>query len=843
MSDEHEIIHDTTPFSESYEEDISEESTHPHEGSSLEESPPPENAIVLATEVFPEILPIFPIYERPVFPKMLSPMVVLDEESKEILAPVLKNDEKYLGLVLAKNPGTHPREVAKGSDDLYQVGTLGKVIQIQQAEPSEPIHLMVQVSSRFQIKKMLSGFPHFRAEVSYWQEVDMAMNEELKAYSVSIIDSIKEIVQMKPLVREELNLLMSRLNINDPGTLADFAAFMTTASGEELQDILETRSIRSRIEKVLILLKKEIEISKIQVKINKQIEERLSSQQREFFLKQQLHEIKKELGITKEDKETEAEKFQERIAQLKLSPEAQERINEELEKLQLLEPSSPEFNVTRAYLDWLTILPWGKFSRDKYDLKRASHILDTDHYGLKDVKERILEFISVGKVKGNLSGSIILLVGPPGVGKTSIGQSIAKSVGRKFYRFSLGGMRDEAEIKGHRRTYIGALPGKFINAVKVCKTANPVIMLDEIDKIGASFQGDPASALLEVLDPEQNKDFLDHYLDVRFDLSKVLFICTANQLETIPSPLLDRMEVIRLSGYILEEKLEIAKRHLIPKNIKLHGLAKYKVAIMDEALREIIDGYAREAGVRSLENTIKKLMRKTTKQIVESKVKEVTIQPEDLSDLLGKRTFAEEKLYQTPRVGVVTGLAYTTLGGATLYIEASKVTAKNPGFKQTGQLGKVMVESSEIAYTYVRSIFSDHPRGQKMFHNHFIHLHVPAGATPKDGPSAGITMACALYSLAIDVPIKTDLAMTGELTLTGLVMPIGGVKEKLLAAKRSKIAHIIFPADNRADFDELEDHIREGITPYFVESFQEVLNIAFPEETNPDTVESGSSDH
>ena len=569
------------------------------------------------------------------------------------------------------------------------------------------------------------------------------------------------------------------------------------------------------------------------MQINKRIEDRLSTQQRQFFLKEQLKEIKKELGLSKDDKESEEEKFRKRIEALTLTEEASERIEEELEKLRLLEPSSPEFNVTRAYLDWLTVLPWGKTTEDNEDIEQAEEILQADHYGLEDVKDRILELISVGMMNGNLSGTIILLVGPPGVGKTSIGQSIARSLNREFYRFSVGGMRDEAEIKGHRRTYIGALPGKFVQALKVCKSSNPVLMLDEVDKIGSSFRGDPASALLEVLDPEQNKDFLDHYLDVRFDLSKVLFICTANQLDTIPGPLLDRMEVIRLSGYILEEKLQIARRHLIERQLSSHGLKPEEFQIDDNTLREVIDGYAREAGVRNLEKQLKKMMRKAARQIVTERGKEnpkteVQINKEDLKEYLGKRSFTEEQAFTEPKVGVVMGLAYTALGGATLHIEARSIFNKNGGLKQTGQLGDVMKESAEIAYSYVRSLLQNDPDAKEFFEEKMIHLHVPAGATPKDGPSAGITMACALTSLIFDTPLKAGLAMTGELTLTGVVLPIGGVKEKTIAARRAKISELVFPADNQEDFEDLDDSVREGITAHFVKKLEDVLAIGFP---------------
>jgi ATP-dependent Lon protease len=570
-----------------------------------------------------------------------------------------------------------------------------------------------------------------------------------------------------------------------------------------------------------------VEISKLKAKISKRIEEQLSKQQREFFLKAQLQEIKKELGLSKDDTQAEIEKYENRLKKLVLSDEAREKVKEEIEKLKLIGSSSPEFNVTRTYLDWLTILPWGVYSKDSYNRKKASKILDRDHYGLEDVKNRILELISVGVIKGDLSGTILLLQGPPGVGKTSIGRSVAQSLGREFFRFSLGGMRDEAEIKGHRRTYIGAMPGKFIQAIKTCKTANPVIMLDEIDKIGASFHGDPASALLEVLDPEQNRDFLDHYLDVRFDLSKIFFICTANQMDTIPAPLMDRMEIIQLPGYIMEEKVEIARRHLLPKQLKAHGLTAQQITLPKGVLSAIVDGYAREAGVRGLENAIKKILRKSVSKIIDHPEQNIRIHVDDLKEFLGKRFFSEEHAFRKPRVGVITGLAYTSMGGATLHIESIPIPTGQAGFKQTGQLGQVMVESSEIAYSYVRSLMRDNKEGSDFFKNNLIHLHVPAGATPKDGPSAGITMACSLYSLVMNKAIRPNIAMTGELTLSGLVMPIGGVKEKMIASKRAKVQEVLLPKDNQEDFEMLPAHIKEGITPYFVSTFDEVKRICF----------------
>ena len=793
------------------------------------EALPEDKALVVSEDVFPDSLLIVPLYDRPLFPKMLLPVIISEEKLGKVLLKELKGPLRYVGLVYSYEPEDDSQTNEPGTtDNLSKVGAVGKIVQAAK-HGNDPMHIIVQVMERFEIIDITSEDPIIRAKVEYITETGEEKSEdELKAFSVSIINLIKELVQLNPLFKEELGLLMGRINLKDPATLADFAASMTTASGKELQEILETKNIKIRIEKALYLLRHELEVAKLQVKISQRVEDRMSQQQREFFLREQLKEIKKELGITKEGSESETDKYEARIKKLKLSEEAEERIDEELEKLRLIEPASPEYNVTRTYLDWLTILPWGIYSKDFFNIQRAARILNRDHYGLKDVKDRILELISVGIIKGDLAGSIVLLVGPPGTGKTSVGQSIARALGRKYFRFSLGGMRDEAEIKGHRRTYIGALPGKFINAIKTCKTANPVIMLDEIDKIGASFHGDPASALLEVLDPEQNKDFLDHYLDVRFDLSKVLFICTANQTDSIPPALLDRMEVIRLSGYILEEKLEIARKHLLPKQLKIHGLKKNQFSLPKPVLRKIIDGYAREAGVRSLENNLKKLLRKTARKFVEEEIDQVKISKDDLPDMLGRKAFAEESRYKTPKIGVITGLAYTSVGGATLFIEASSVEAKNPGFKQTGQLGDVMVESTEIAYTFIRSLGSNDEKIKNFFAQNFVHLHVPAGATPKDGPSAGITMACALQSLVAQEAVIPNLAMTGELTLTGLVMPIGGVKEKTIAAKRAGITQLIFPAENKKDFDDLDESIIGKITPYFVKTFAEVLPICFP---------------
>jgi len=785
-------------------------------------------SLIVAKDLLPDALTIIPLHDRPMFPKMMGPIIIDDAKlQQEVLEHVNESIPLYFGLVLQKPHEDGMAHPAQSADDFFNVGVVVRVLQVSPKKQGEPLQVLAQALERFDILTILKQDNMFYADVRYRYEPIEENTDELKAYSVAIIDCIKELVNMNPLFKEGLSLLIERINLSDPGALADFAASMTTSSGVEIQKILETNKVRERLEKVLILLKNEVEISRLKAKISKRIEEQLSKQQREFFLKQQLQEIKKELGLSKDDTQAEIEKYEKRLAKLVLTDEAREKVKEEIEKLKLLGSSSPEFNVTRTYLDWLTVLPWGIYSKDSYSPKKAKKILDKDHYGLADVKNRILELISVGTIKGDLSGTILLLQGPPGVGKTSIGRSIAESLGREFFRFSLGGMRDEAEIKGHRRTYIGAMPGKFVQAIKTCKTANPVIMLDEIDKIGASFHGDPASALLEVLDPEQNRDFLDHYLDVRFDLSKVFFICTANQMDTIPGPLLDRMEIIQLPGYILEEKVEIARRHLIPKQLAAHGLTAKQVSLPKTVISAIVDGYAREAGVRGLENCIKKILRKSVNRIIDNPDEVVSIKKTELRDLLGKRYFSEEHAFKKPRVGVITGLAYTSMGGATLHIESIPIASAQPGFKQTGQLGQVMIESSEIAYSYIRSMVRDDEKAVEFFRKNFIHLHVPAGATPKDGPSAGITMACSLYSLVMNKPIRPNMAMTGELTLSGLVMPIGGVKEKMIASKRAKVKEVILPKDNEEDFEMLPEHIKEGITPYFVSTFDEVRKICF----------------
>jgi ATP-dependent Lon protease len=778
--------------------------------------------LVLVSEIYPDNIIVLPLESRPVFPGLALPLAFVNRNLVKHVEHALDHNNGFIGVSLIESQDEQNFLDSK----LYHTGTLLKIIKVIE-KGDDNVHFFAQALGRFRHVKEFrrKGIPFW--QVQYLDEEKKVPSEEIKAYTLAVINSVKELIKLNPMFQEQMRLALSQVGLEKPGLLMDLVASFLTADGHKLQDLLETVNLFERSEKLLLLLKEEIELSQLQQDIQKQIEEKISKQQREFFLREQLKVIKKELGLEKDEKSTEIEKIETKVKQLKLSPEASRVVREELEKIKTLESASPEYQVTRTYLNWITDLPWGVFTTDNHDLRKAREILDADHYGLRDVKNRILEFIGTIAKRGKVSGSIICLVGPPGVGKTSIGKSIADALNRKFYRFSVGGMRDEAEIKGHRRTYIGAMPGKMIQSLKRTGAANPLIMLDEIDKLGVSFQGDPASALLEVLDPEQNSDFLDHYLDVRFDLSNVLFVTTANQLDTIPRPLLDRMELIKLPGYIMEEKVEIAKRFLIPKQRKEHGLKASEVNLTDPALETIIDSYAREAGVRSLENKIKQIMRKATLQQAEKGVEKINVSRRNLKEFLGQPIFTTEELYKKPIPGVTLGLAWTALGGVTLYIEATGVLAKSSGMKQTGQLGHVMQESAEIAYSYVRSLVLREKPASDFFNKHFVHLHVPAGATPKDGPSAGITMALALYSLARNKPVKKGIGMTGELTLTGRVLPIGGVREKTIAARRVKVFELIFPAENRKDFDELPDYLKEGVTAHFVDYFDEVIRIAY----------------
>ena len=788
---------------------------------SIEITPESVAQLVHSRDVMPTLLHILPLPNRPFFPGQAIPLVVERGEWQDTLKAAVDTAHKMIGLVMVK-----PDELDNlHADDFYLMGTACRIHRVVQSE--EKLQILVEGLHRFKVEHWISHKRPFAVQPTYYPEGRLEDAEELKPYMLAIINTIKELLPLNPLYGEELKIFLERFGPEQPSHLADFAASLTTSTKQELQEVLETLPLLKRQEKVLNLLSKEYQVAKAQAEIRQQVEEKIEKQQREFFLHEQLKAIQKELGLEKDDRTAESERFKKRLKTLKLTEEAQKRVDEELEKLGMLETGSPEYAVTRNYLDWLTILPWGKYSKDKLDIRKARKVLDRDHEGLADVKDRIIEFIGVGKLKGSLSGTILLLVGPPGVGKTSVGRSIAGAIGRSFYRFSVGGIRDEAEIKGHRRTYIGAMPGKFVQALKDAGSANPVIMLDEIDKIGASYHGDPASALLEVLDPEQNVDFLDHYLDVRLDLSKVLFICTANQLDTIPAPLLDRMETIQLSGYIASEKLQIAKKHLLRRQLERNGLQKKQLSITDSTILHIIEGYAREAGVRNLEKRLGTICRKAAIRILNEAPTPVKVNVKNLDDYLGKPPFEDEKLITG--TGVVTGLAWTAMGGATLSIEATRVHEYTRGFKLTGQLGEVMKESAEIAYSYLVSQTERFGIDAEFFEKAFIHLHVPAGATPKDGPSAGITMTSALLSLALGKQVREGIAMTGEITLTGEVLPVGGIREKVIAARRAGVFELILPHANRRDFEELPDHVREGVTVHFAREYPEVAALLWNE--------------
>jgi ATP-dependent Lon protease len=776
---------------------------------------------------FPKEVFILPLNRRPFFPGMAAPILIERGSYYEVLKLVAKTEHKCLGLFLTKKENVNIYKIAPS--ELHSVGVLARILRIIPLEQGGA-QVVLNMEKRISIVEAKSN-KFLSAKIEYHEDPPLhRLSKELKAYSISIITTIKELLKLNPLFKEELQIFLSHSDFTEPGRLADFAVALTTANREELQEVLAAFDLQKRIDKALLLLKKELDLSKLQSTINQRIEATISKAQREFFLREQLKAIKKELGMEKDDKTIEIEKFEERLKKRKVPEEVLKVIKEEKEKLTALEVMSAEYGVSRNYLDWLTIVPWGVFSKETTDVKKAEKILEEDHYGLKDIKERILEFIGVGKLSGGVKGSIVCLVGPPGVGKTSIGKSVARALNRKFYRFSVGGMRDEAEIKGHRRTYVGAMPGKMIQALKQAQTMNPVIMIDEVDKMGISYQGDPASALLEVLDPEQNKTFHDHYLDVDSDLSNVLFIVTANILDTIPEPLKDRMEVMRLSGYIMEEKIEIAKKYLIPRNRKSMGLRKENIQFTDESLSKMIDGYAREAGVRTLENQIKKIMRKVALQIARrKKTKKRVITASNLSEFLGKPIFTSDRFYEKMPIGVCTGLAWTSMGGATLYVEAMRAVSEDKTItKLTGQAGDVMKESFQIAWSYLHASSERYAPDIPFFTKSEVHVHIPEGATPKDGPSAGITMVTALLSLLIQEPVSDEIAMTGEVTLTGKVLPIGGLKEKLIAAKRSGIKTLIFPKNNLRDYDELPEYLKKGLKVHFVEHYDEVYKIVWP---------------
>jgi ATP-dependent Lon protease len=767
----------------------------------------------------PATLPVLPLRETVTFPDTLTPLAVGQERSVELINNVLGGD-RMLVMVASRNPELEE----PGPADLYEVGVVGVVARMLKI-PDGTLRILVQGAQRVHIDDWARERPFLVAEISEMPDV-VEETPELMALTRNVQATFSSIVENVPYLPEELQVAIA--NVDDPSALSHLIAGSLRLKTEEKQELLEEVDVAKRLRRLSEILARELDVISIGSKIQSQVQSELDLSQREYFLRQQLKAIQEELGEA-DEMVAEANELRAQLDAIALPEEVRRQVDRELSRLERLPPAAAEHGVIRSYLEWIASLPWDKATEDNLDLEHARQVLDEDHYDIEQIKERILEFLAVRKLKPDARGSILCFVGPPGVGKTSLGRSIARALGRKFERISAGGVRDEAEIRGHRRTYIGAMPGTIIRALRDAGSNNPLFMIDEIDKLGASWAGDPASAMLEVLDPEQNSSFRDHYLDVPFDLSNVMFITTANTLDTIPRPLLDRMEVIQLSGYTEEEKLEIAKRYLVPRQIERNGLRRSQVHVTDAALRAIISDYTREAGVRNLEREIGTIMRKIARQAAEGKLagKRVSVSEKRVRELLGRARFHSEAKRRTRQPGVATGLAWTPVGGDVLFIEATAF----PGTGKltiTGQLGDVMRESAQAALSYVRANAQALVPGLEpdYFETHDLHIHVPAGATPKDGPSAGITMATALASLISGRPVRDDVAMTGEITLTGQVLPIGGLKEKVLAAQRNGIKCIIAPALNAADIEDIPEHLRAELQFHWVSEIGEVLEVA-----------------
>lgn len=853
-----------------------------------------------ATVAIPEVWPHLPVIaakRNPVFPRFMKILEVTNPMLIDLIRRKVKLNQPYAGIFLKKDDD-NPSEVVNDLTEIYNVGTFAQIQEMQ--DLGDKLRLVVTAHRRIKItgqlyedleeheegklenesdaekrrrkhknrnkkivrnanndstldgepiaeppkKRLMQPGEHqpvLMVEVENVKHESFKHTEEVKALTQEVIKTIRDIITMNPLYRESLQQMLNQNQrvVDNPVYLCDLGASLSAADPPELQEILEEMDIPKRLMLSLSLLKKELELSKLQAKIGREVEEKVKQQHRKYILQEQLKVIKKELGIEKEDKDAIGEKYRERIKDKVVPKAVSDVIEEELNKLNFLESHSSEFNVTRNYLDWLTTLPWGVMSEENLDIDRATEILDADHYGMEDIKKRILEFIAVSQLKGTTQGKILCFHGPPGVGKTSIARSIARALNREYFRFSVGGMTDVAEIKGHRRTYVGAMPGKLIQCLKKTKTENPLVLIDEVDKIGKGYQGDPSSALLELLDPEQNVNFLDHYLDVPVDLSKVLFICTANVIDTIPEPLRDRMEMIDMSGYVAEEKVAIAKQYLIPQAKKDCGLEDKHINITDEALSVLIRSYCRESGVRNLQKQIEKIVRKVTYKIVRKEIEFSEITGQNLNELLGKPIFTHDRMYESTPPGVVMGLAWTAMGGSALYIETAKrklieapkkdATVSDGSLELTGHLGDVMKESARIALTVARNFIRKSDKDNNFLESSHIHLHVPEGATPKDGPSAGVTIVTALLSLAKGTPIRQNVAMTGEVSLMGKVLPVGGIKEKTIAAKRSGVNCIILPEENKKDYTDLPSFITDGLEVHFVDHYSDVYNIVFPQ--------------
>ncbi len=760
------------------------------------------------------VVPVLPVKGMTVFPNLVVPLIANEQKQGRLIDEALMHGST-VGIFLQKDQSKEdPR-----AEDIYKIGTSGNILKMLRF-PDGTIRFLVQGISRIKVKRFLRDKPYLTAEV---EQIDDIILDPMRTEALqrNLTEQLRKVVDLSPNLSDELYI--SAINQDSASKLADLIASNLSFPDNEKQQIIEEADVYARMEKLLTIINKEIQVLDISKKIQSEAQTELGKMQREFILREQLKAIRKELG--EKDDRGEIDEFEQKIKEVRMPEAAEEAARKELDRLSKMNPASAEYTVSRTYLDWLVTLPWSYSTTDILDVKKAKKILDEDHYDLDKVKDRILEYLAVRKLKSDVKGPILCFVGPPGVGKTSLGRSIARAMNRKFERISLGGMRDEAEIRGHRRTYIGALPGRIIQSIKRAGSNNPIIMLDEVDKIGSDFRGDPASALLEVLDPEQNDTFSDHYLEVRFDLSKVMFVTTANLLDPIPPVLRDRMEIIRIPGYTDMEKIQIAKRHLIPKQYDNHGLPKGRLKFKDAAILELIDGYTREAGLRNLEREIASVCRKVARKIAAGSHHDYTVDKDDVAGFLGPHTFTKEVVSRSGQVGVVPGLAWTSVGGEILYIEATAMKGKRE-LTLTGHLGDVMKESAMAALSYVRTNLDALGIPADFCDTHEIHIHVPSGATPKDGPSAGITMATALASLLSGRPVKPMLAMTGEITLRGEVLPIGGVKEKMLAAYRAGVKTVILPKENKKDMSEVPPEIKKVVRFKFVANVGEVLKLA-----------------
>ncbi|MGE5630312.1 MAG: endopeptidase La [Caulobacteraceae bacterium] len=771
-------------------------------------------------------LPLLPLRGLSIFPYMVLHFDVGREKSIRALEEAMINDQ-LIFLVTQKDAHID----LPTPEDFYEVGTISKIKQLLKL-PGDTIRVLVEGVNRAEVNEIISDEAYFLVEVTEHEEDNKGKGDlEIEALKRSVLSVFDEYIKANPKVAPETLITVS--DIDDVSRFADVIASNLTIKIEEKQEILTLFDIKERMEKIYEILSRELEILEIERKINSRVRKQIDKSQKEYYLREQLKAIQKELG-EKEGHAEDIDMYREKLSKLEVPEEVKEKVEKELDRLSKISIGSPEVGVSKTYLDWIFDLPWNTETKDNLDIKNARKVLDEDHFGLKKVKERVLEYLAIRQLSNNMKGPILCLIGPPGVGKTSIAKSIARAMGRKFVRMSLGGVRDEAEIRGHRRTYIGAIPGRIIYSIKQAGTKNPLFLFDEIDKLASDFRGDPAAALLEVLDAEQNKDFRDHYLELPFDLSKVMFITTANSIDTIPAPLLDRMEVIHISGYTEDEKVSIAEAYLVPKQLREHSLKKENVVISETALRAIINGYTRESGVRNLEREIANVIRKSATQIVEHNKKKIRITPLNLKKYLGIARFRFDKVNPRNEIGVVTGLAWTPVGGDTLFIEVSVMPGTGK-LELTGQLGDVMKESARAGLSYIRSKCDELGIDKEFTKNLDIHIHVPEGATPKDGPSAGITMTTALVSALIRKPVYREVAMTGEVTLRGRVLPIGGLKEKVLAAKRAGIKKILLPYENEKDLEEIPDNVRRNMEFVLVSEMDEVLAHALVKDEKHDS--------